>query len=115
IHRIEFDRLLETNKHPERLLQGMKARMRYRYAAAHAGRSELLALLQFGEDQVRRQIDDRSGPPRKLFQKLLLVGKGGMDRHIGRRQEVRDFHDSTIAQRLERSVLAPAQSGARRR
>ena len=66
----------------------MKSHMRYGNAAAHAGRSEPLALEQFGQDQGRQHVDDHCGPPRQLFQEFLFVGEGDVGDHVRRRQEV---------------------------
>ena len=94
--------------------------MRYRDAAAHAGRAEILALEEFGQDALRRDAEDLARRLGKLVQKLLLIGGDDVDVDFGWRRKSETFMGllCRVCGRItwgRTAALMTAQSGARSR
>ena len=92
IDSIEVERLAQAHQNAERLLHLLEPRMRYRRAAAHSGRAELLALEKLGKHALRQHVNIRAGFARKLGQEFFLVGGGNADQHVVGGKKVGDFH-----------------------
>ena len=56
VDRRKVDRLLQPDQNSKGLVELRDSRVRDRYALAHAGRAQLLALEDFGGDEARRPL-----------------------------------------------------------
>jgi len=92
INSVKRDGFFEVEEHSKRLLDLMKSRVWYRYAVAHARRSEILALVQSGEDAVSGYAEPRPGLAGNFPQKFLLVRCGKLRHDVACRKEIGDFH-----------------------
>jgi hypothetical protein len=78
VDRLKVDRRREAGEIADDALQSRNLAMRDRRAAAEAGRADLLALAEAGDDRLRRKVDAAADRGAELLEQPLLVGGGQM-------------------------------------